>query len=42
MKKSKQPAEKTTSQDFLKMDLEAQSGAIWTDEKSKLQKKKIS
>lgn len=31
--------EKTTTKDWLKMDLKAQSGAIWTDEKSKLQKK---
>lgn len=32
--------EKTTAKDWLKMDLKAQSGSIWTDEKSKLQKKK--
>lgn len=31
--------EKTTAKDWLKMDLKAQSGSIWTDEKSKLQKK---
>ena len=36
MKKPK----KTTTKDFLKMDLQMQSGSIWTDEKSKLQKKK--
>ena len=36
MKKPK----KTTTKDFLKMDLQMQSGSIWTDEKSKLQKEK--
>lgn len=40
MKNPKKPTEKTTSEDFLKMDLQMQSGSIWTDEKSKLQKKK--
>lgn len=38
MKKSKL----TTAQDWLKMDLKSQSGSIWTDEKSKLQKEKKS
>lgn len=33
-------SKKTTAKDWLKMDLEMQSGAIWTAEKSKLQKKK--
>ena len=32
--------EKTTAKDWLKMDLKAQSGSIWTDEKSELQKEK--
>ena len=33
--------EKTSSKDWLEMDLKAQSGAIWTDEKSNnLQKEK--
>lgn len=37
MKKPK----KTTTKDFLKMDLQMQSGSIWTDEKSNnLQKEK--
>lgn len=35
MKKPKTNPEKTTTDDFLKMDLEAQSGSIWTDEISK-------
>lgn len=30
----------TTAKDWLEMDLKAQSGAIWTDEKSGMQKKK--
>lgn len=30
----------TTAQDWLEMDLKAQSGAIWTDEKTGLQKEK--
>ena len=33
------PKEKTTAKTWLKMDLEMQSGAIWTDEKSGMQKK---
>lgn len=32
--------ETTSAETWLKMDLEMQSGSIWTDEKSKLQKKK--
>lgn len=36
----KKENEKTTAKDWLKMDLEMQSGAIWTAEKSKLQKEK--
>lgn len=31
--------QKTSSDDFLKMDLEAQSGSIWTEEKTKGPKK---
>ncbi len=31
---------RTTTKNWLKMDLEGQSGAIWTDEKSELQKEK--
>lgn len=31
---------RTTTKNWLKMDLEGQSGAIWTDEKSELQKRK--
>ena len=38
MKKPK--TQSTTPKTWLKMDLEMQSGSIWTDEKSKLQKKK--
>ena len=30
----------TTARDWLEMDLKAQSGAIWTDEKSGMQKKR--
>lgn len=30
----------TTAKDWLEMDLKAQSGAIWTDEKTGLQKEK--
>lgn len=32
-------AKKTTAQDWLQLDLKAQSGSIWTSEKSGLQKK---
>ncbi|WP_175623331.1 hypothetical protein [Chryseobacterium schmidteae] len=32
-------AKKTTAQDWLQLDLKAQSGAIWTSEKSRLLKK---
>ena len=35
----KKENEKTTAKTWLKMDLEMQSGAIWTDEKSGMQKK---
>ena len=38
MKKPK--TQSTTPKTWLKMDLEMQSGSIWTDEKSKLQKQK--
>ena len=36
----KKENEKTTAKTWLKMDLEMQSGSIWTDEKSGLQKEK--
>ena len=32
--------ETTSAETWLKIDLEMQSGSIWTDEKSKLQKQK--
>ena len=38
MKKPKKQS--TTPKTWLKIDLEMQSGSIWTDEKSKLQKQK--
>lgn len=38
MKTPKTKPEHTTSDDFLKMDLKAQSGSIWTDEISKAKK----
>jgi hypothetical protein len=40
MKKPKKTIEKTTSDDFLKMDLDAQSSSIWTEEKKKGSKQK--